>query len=87
MQFKILLFLFLSQKDFEHLGRAYCETLMDYYDENPLKVNAIHRQIKKIRKRERKLRKAAKAKKLAEEECIRMLNSRKNEQLDCSSSD
>ncbi|KFB48996.1 AGAP000113-PB-like protein [Anopheles sinensis] len=26
-----------STADFEHIGRAYCETLMDYYDDNPIK--------------------------------------------------
>ncbi|CAO1409928.1 unnamed protein product [Diamesa tonsa] len=26
-----------STMDYEHLGRAFCETLMDYYDDNPLK--------------------------------------------------
>uniref|UniRef100_A0A182YQW2 Peptidase M14 domain-containing protein n=1 Tax=Anopheles stephensi TaxID=30069 RepID=A0A182YQW2_ANOST len=44
--------------DYEHIGRAYCETLMDYYDDNPIKVNYYLRRIKKIRKREKRLRKA-----------------------------
>ncbi|XP_053678950.1 cytosolic carboxypeptidase 2 [Anopheles nili] len=26
-----------STADYEHIGRAYCETLMDYYDDNPIK--------------------------------------------------
>ncbi|XP_058064463.1 cytosolic carboxypeptidase Nna1-like [Anopheles bellator] len=26
-----------STTDYEHIGRAYCETLMDYYDDNPIK--------------------------------------------------
>ncbi|XP_055617456.1 cytosolic carboxypeptidase Nna1 isoform X2 [Toxorhynchites rutilus septentrionalis] len=26
-----------SAADYEHIGRAYCETLMDYYDDNPIK--------------------------------------------------
>uniref|UniRef100_A0AAG5DWE6 Peptidase M14 domain-containing protein n=1 Tax=Anopheles atroparvus TaxID=41427 RepID=A0AAG5DWE6_ANOAO len=47
-----------STADFEHIGRAYCETLMDYYDDNPIKVNYYLRRIKKIRKREKRLRKA-----------------------------
>uniref|UniRef100_A0A182JUW6 Peptidase M14 domain-containing protein n=1 Tax=Anopheles christyi TaxID=43041 RepID=A0A182JUW6_9DIPT len=47
-----------STADYEHIGRAYCETLMDYYDDNPIKVNYYLRRIKKIRKREKRLRKA-----------------------------
>lgn len=31
---------------------------MDYYDDNPIKVNYYLRRIKKIRKREKRLRKA-----------------------------
>lgn len=56
-------------QDYEHLGRAFCETLMDYSDDNPIKVNRakkIRLRIKKLRKRERRARKAAKQKKLAE---------------------
>lgn len=49
------------------MGRAFCETLMDYADDNPTKVNRFLRRVKKIRRRERKARKkAAKLKKLAE---------------------
>lgn len=52
-------------KDYEHMGRAFCETLMDYTDENSTKVNRCLRRVKKIRRRERKARKkAAKLKKL-----------------------
>lgn len=61
-------------QDFEHLGRAFCETLMDYYDENPIKVKRVKiylKYLKRIRKRERKARKAAKkAKKLAEDQLL-----------------
>lgn len=56
-------------QDYEHIGRAFCETLMDYSDENPIKVMRIKRRLKKIRKRERRLLKVARLKKLAEE-CI-----------------
>lgn len=56
-------------QDYEHIGRAFCETLMDYADENPIKVYKFKKRIKKIRRRERRLEKAAKLKKLAEE-CI-----------------
>lgn len=58
-----------STQDYEQLGRAFCETLMDYYDDNPLKVNQrnqIYVSIKKIRKAEKKARKALKAQRLAE---------------------
>lgn len=48
-------------QDFEHLGRAYCETLMDYYDDNPVKVNRFLKLIEKIRKKERKMKRALKA--------------------------
>lgn len=39
---------------------------MDYYDDNPLKVNNIIISLKKIRKAERAMRKALKAHNLAE---------------------
>uniref|UniRef100_A0A675B3V6 Peptidase M14 domain-containing protein n=1 Tax=Anopheles darlingi TaxID=43151 RepID=A0A675B3V6_ANODA len=47
-----------STADYEHIGRAYCETLMDYYDDNPIKVNYYIKRIRKIRRREKRLRKA-----------------------------
>lgn len=56
-------------QDYEHLGRAFCETLMDYYDDNPLKVNKrtnLLTSIKQTRKAERKARKALKAQRMAE---------------------
>lgn len=58
-----------STQDYEQLGRAFCETLMDYYDDNPLKVNhrnQIYVSIKKTRKAEKKARKALKAQRMAE---------------------
>jgi hypothetical protein len=39
---------------------------MDYYDDNPLKVNTFMPHIKKMRKEQRKARKALKAKRKAE---------------------
>lgn len=64
-----------ATQDYEHLGRAFCETLMDYYDENPVKVNTSLKYIKRLRKKERKAKKAAKkAKKLIEEELRRVEN-------------
>lgn len=48
------------------MGRAFCETLMDYYDENPVKVNRVRKctiKVKRMRRLERKLRKAKKAQK------------------------
>lgn len=39
---------------------------MDYYDDNPLKVNRIVRDIKKSRREQRKARKALKAQRMAE---------------------
>ncbi|KAG5685061.1 hypothetical protein PVAND_014262 [Polypedilum vanderplanki] len=55
-----------STMDYEQLGRAFCETLMDYYDDNPLKVNKFMPLLKKMRKEQRKARKALKAKRKAE---------------------
>jgi hypothetical protein len=58
-----------SKKDYEHLGRAFCETLMDYYDDNPLKVNKrinLLSNLKQLRKAERKARKALKSQRMAE---------------------
>jgi hypothetical protein len=53
-------------QDYEHIGRAFCETLMDFYDDSQVKVNSAYKRIVKIRKKEKKIRKATKAKKLAE---------------------
>lgn len=51
------------------MGRAFCETLMDYTDENPNKVNRAKRWLKKTRRKERRARKKeAKLRKLAEAE-------------------
>lgn len=47
-------------QDFEHIGRAYCETLMDYYDDNPVKVNKFLIRLDKIRKNERKMKRILK---------------------------
>lgn len=50
------------------MGRAFCETLLDYSDENPNKVMKrliLKKKIKKIRKHERAQRRAAKATKVA----------------------
>lgn len=73
-----LLIKFWIFKDYEHLGRAFCETLMDYYDENPIKVKKFNNAVKickRKRRKEKKLKKAAKiAKKLAEEERIALLD-------------
>ncbi|XP_049544820.1 LOW QUALITY PROTEIN: uncharacterized protein LOC125956708, partial [Anopheles darlingi] len=38
-----------STADYEHIGRAYCETLMDYYDDNPIKVNYYIKRQEKLR--------------------------------------
>uniref|UniRef100_A0A1I8PWI4 Peptidase M14 domain-containing protein n=1 Tax=Stomoxys calcitrans TaxID=35570 RepID=A0A1I8PWI4_STOCA len=64
-----------TTQDYEHMGRAFCETLLDYCDDNPNKVkrNAkLLKRIKKIRKREKREQKALKLKKLAEQECLRL---------------
>lgn len=58
-------FVFGVTQDFEQLGRAFSETLLDYYDENPNKVNNLLKILKRRRRRERKLRKAARAAKKA----------------------
>lgn len=55
-------------QDFEHIGRAYCETLMDYYDDNPVKVNRFLIRLDKIRKKERKMKRALKQAKKKEKE-------------------
>ena len=58
-----------STMDYEHMGRAFCETLMDYYDENPNKVNKVRRctiRLKRMRRTEKKQRKAMKAQRLEE---------------------
>lgn len=50
------------------MGRAFCETLLDYSDENPNKVMKrliLKKKIKKIRKHERAQQRAAKATKVA----------------------
>ena len=60
---------FYATQDYEQLGRAFCETLMDYYDDNPLKVNKRNNlliNLKQTRKAERKARKALKAQRMAE---------------------
>ncbi|XP_065366321.1 cytosolic carboxypeptidase Nna1 isoform X2 [Calliphora vicina] len=59
--------------DYEHMGRGFCETLLDYCDENPNKVKRntkLLKRIKKIRKREKREQKALKLKKLADQGCI-----------------
>lgn len=71
-------YLFTHVQDYEHLGRAFCETLMDYYDDNPLKVNKTLTNLKQIRKTERKARKALKAQKMAE----LLIEQEKQRQLD-----
>lgn len=43
-------------QDYEHIGRGFCETLLDYADENPNKVTKrmkLRKKIKKIRRIER----------------------------------
>ncbi|EDW10988.2 uncharacterized protein Dmoj_GI14008, isoform B [Drosophila mojavensis] len=60
-------------QDYEHMGRAFCETLLDYCDENPNKVKRhakLFKQIKKIRKREKREQKALKLQKMADQGCI-----------------
>lgn len=55
------------------MGRAFCETLLDYYDEHPTKVNKrskLLKKIKRIRRREKREHKAQKLKILAEQGCI-----------------
>uniref|UniRef100_A0A1A9VWF8 Peptidase M14 domain-containing protein n=1 Tax=Glossina austeni TaxID=7395 RepID=A0A1A9VWF8_GLOAU len=62
-----------STMDYEHMGRVFCETLLDYSDENPNKVKKqtkLIKMIKKIRKREKREQKALKLKKLNDQECI-----------------
>ncbi|XP_017141214.1 uncharacterized protein LOC108155072 isoform X10 [Drosophila miranda] len=59
-----------NTQDYEHMGRAFCETLLDYCDENPNKVKRhakLYRQIKKIRKREKREQKALKLQKMADQ--------------------
>lgn len=59
-----------STADYEHMGRAFCETLLDYSDDTAVKVKKrerLFKYIKRIRKRERREKKALKMKKLAEE--------------------
>ncbi|KRG07393.1 uncharacterized protein Dmoj_GI14008, isoform F [Drosophila mojavensis] len=61
-------------QDYEHMGRAFCETLLDYCDENPNKVKRhakLFKQIKKIRKREKREQKALKLQKMADQERLR----------------
>lgn len=53
---------FISQ-DYEHIGRGFCETLLDYSDENPNKVtkrNKLQKKIKKLRKAERSQKRLSK---------------------------
>ena len=55
------------------MGRVFCETLLDYCDDNPNKVKKIAKcmkQIRKYRKREKREKKALKLKRLAEQGCI-----------------
>ncbi|XP_017063770.1 cytosolic carboxypeptidase Nna1 isoform X12 [Drosophila eugracilis] len=62
-----------NTQDYEHMGRAFCETLLDYCDENPNKVKRhakLFKQIKKIRKREKREQKALKLQKMADQGCI-----------------
>lgn len=47
-------------KDYEHLGRVFCETLMDFSDENPTKVIKLKKTLKKMRKLERRKRRLGK---------------------------
>ncbi|XP_046867291.1 cytosolic carboxypeptidase Nna1 isoform X6 [Drosophila willistoni] len=59
-----------NTQDYEHMGRAFCETLLDYCDENPNKVkrlSKLFKQIKKIRKREKREQKALKLQKMADQ--------------------
>ncbi|XP_050746471.1 cytosolic carboxypeptidase Nna1 isoform X6 [Drosophila biarmipes] len=59
-----------NTQDYEHMGRAFCETLLDYCDENPNKVKRhakLFKQIKKIRKREKREQKALKLQKMADQ--------------------
>ncbi|XP_049312236.1 cytosolic carboxypeptidase Nna1 isoform X3 [Bactrocera dorsalis] len=61
--------------DYEHMGKAFCETLLDYGDDTPNKVKRMTRhmkQIKRIRKREKREKKALKLKKMAEQERLRL---------------
>lgn len=70
VEHKIVDFIF---QDYEHMGRAFCETLLDYCDENPNKVKRhakLFKQIKKIRKREKREQKALKLQKMADQGCI-----------------
>ncbi|XP_033238547.1 cytosolic carboxypeptidase Nna1 isoform X5 [Drosophila pseudoobscura] len=63
-----------NTQDYEHMGRAFCETLLDYCDENPNKVKRhakLYRQIKKIRKREKREQKALKLQKMADQDRLR----------------
>ncbi|XP_070132656.1 cytosolic carboxypeptidase Nna1 isoform X2 [Drosophila bipectinata] len=63
-----------NTQDYEHMGRAFCETLLDYCDENPNKVKRhakLFRQIKKIRKREKREQKALKLQKMADQDRLR----------------
>lgn len=68
-----ILYRLLNFQDYEHMGRAFCETLLDYCDENPNKVKRhakLFKQIKKIRKREKREQKALKLQKMADQGCI-----------------
>ncbi|XP_034124763.1 cytosolic carboxypeptidase Nna1 isoform X4 [Drosophila guanche] len=63
-----------NTQDYEHMGRAFCETLLDYCDENPNKVKRhakLFKQIKKIRKREKREQKALKLQKMADQDRLR----------------
>lgn len=52
-------------QDYEHIGRSFCETLLDFSDENPTKVIKLKKRIRKMRRIERRVRRAAKQAKLA----------------------
>lgn len=59
---------------------------MDYYDENPLKVNNLMKILKRRRRRERKLKRAAKAAKklaLAEAELQKQIENTQNSAMLC----
>lgn len=57
------------RQDYEELGRKFGETLMDYFDVTPAKVNKrnnLMAHLKHLRKAERKARKALKTERMAE---------------------
>lgn len=59
----LLISYFPLTQDFEQIGRGFCETLLDYSDENPNKVlkrRICLKKLKKMHKLKRAQRKAAK---------------------------